>query len=574
MNRRQKIIVSVTGIFLVLLILVGLTYAYFVTRIQGNEETKSISVTTANLLLEYGDGNDIVTMNNIVPGNPIDSKTFTVTNKGNDTVENYKVYLENVQNMLELKDDLTYTLTCKSYKTTDTTVDFSTLTEDGTCTGASSTTFPSVMSVIATNDIAVGYTHHYTLQLSYPNQAYDQSIDMDKLVQAKVNIYDGRTKFLATEIMNDTRIVKNTVAPSFTGVETEEKGLYTTLDDYGTSYYFRGAQSYNYVNFAGFTWRIVRINGDGSIRLILNDGLRDSGDKLRYNDTFFNTEFNDNAYIGYMHGVSGATNEYVCVETDVDGSKLINRTILEEASCTNGDWINAYDATHDNIYPSNAKEVLDDFYKERLETNYANYLSDTLFCGDKELATPGLKDSDNTGYGQNETYYAASERLTYDSNGEDLTVATPTLKCTNNADNDYSRYTVDVQTLNNITTNGDLTYPIGMISADEIVFAGGWNGDGERANASYYLNMPANTEAEKGGSVGWWSMTPKYTKFTSLKNDSSAAVYGSVEHVYAKISLNTYSVAYPNMIRPVINLKPDILITTGDGSSVTPYIIG
>ena len=60
MNRRQKIIVSVTGIFLVLLILVGLTYAYFLTRINGNENTTSIGVTTANLELTYGDGNGVL----------------------------------------------------------------------------------------------------------------------------------------------------------------------------------------------------------------------------------------------------------------------------------------------------------------------------------------------------------------------------------------------------------------------------------------------------------------------------------------------------------------------------------
>ena len=49
MNRRQKIIVSITGIFIILLALVGLTYAYFLTQITGNENDKSISVTTANL---------------------------------------------------------------------------------------------------------------------------------------------------------------------------------------------------------------------------------------------------------------------------------------------------------------------------------------------------------------------------------------------------------------------------------------------------------------------------------------------------------------------------------------------
>ena len=87
MNRRQKIIVSVTGIFLVLLLLVGLTYAYFLTKINGNENTKSISVTTANLALVYGDddGSVIGANETITPGKKFESKTFTVTNTGDDS---------------------------------------------------------------------------------------------------------------------------------------------------------------------------------------------------------------------------------------------------------------------------------------------------------------------------------------------------------------------------------------------------------------------------------------------------------------------------------------------------------
>ena len=75
MNRRQKIIVSVTGIFLVLLLLVGLTYAYFLTQITGNNNPKSISVSTANLAIVYGDGNGIITSDELImPGTTLDSK--------------------------------------------------------------------------------------------------------------------------------------------------------------------------------------------------------------------------------------------------------------------------------------------------------------------------------------------------------------------------------------------------------------------------------------------------------------------------------------------------------------------
>ena len=95
MNRRQKIIVSVTGIFIVLLLLVGLTYAYFLTQVTGNKNDKSISVSTANLALVYGDGNNAITANNIVPGTTLDAKTFTVTNQGNATTD-YVVVIDNV----------------------------------------------------------------------------------------------------------------------------------------------------------------------------------------------------------------------------------------------------------------------------------------------------------------------------------------------------------------------------------------------------------------------------------------------------------------------------------------------
>ena len=134
MNRKQKIIVSITGIFLVLLILVGLTYAYFLTRINGNNNDRSISVTTANLELTYGDGTNTVltTSDPIIPSNdPIGVKDFTVTNNGNATVNNYAVYLEDIENKLTRTSDLVYTLTCTSS------------VSNKSCNGKSETVYPN-----------------------------------------------------------------------------------------------------------------------------------------------------------------------------------------------------------------------------------------------------------------------------------------------------------------------------------------------------------------------------------------------------------------------------------------------
>ena len=186
MNRRQKIIISVTSIFLVLLILVGLTYAYFLTQIKGNTNERSISVLTADLKLEYGDGNGLITAVNVIPGVYVtgnDGKTFTVENKGNATVENYGIFLTEVVNTLADTSDLVYTLTCVSKNVQTNEV-------SGTCNGVSSETeFPTNNSLVVTNDIAVGIRHEYRLDVLFKETNDDQSDNMNKTISAKIDLY-------------------------------------------------------------------------------------------------------------------------------------------------------------------------------------------------------------------------------------------------------------------------------------------------------------------------------------------------------------------------------------------------
>ena len=83
-----------------------------------------------------------------------------------------------------------------------------------------------------------------------------------------------------------------------------DKGLYKTVDDYGDTYYYRGKVDNNYVSFAGFIWRIVRINGDGSIRLIYSGtSTSDIGSKTSIGTSVFNSDPYDSAYVGYMYGL-------------------------------------------------------------------------------------------------------------------------------------------------------------------------------------------------------------------------------------------------------------------------------
>ena len=217
MNRKQRIIVSITGIILVSLILIGLTYAYFLTKITGNTNSKSISVTTANLELVYGDGNGILApTDKLMPGDTVGTKEFTVTNNGNNKVEGYLVIFRDVTNTLLRPEDLVYKVECKQYLND---------VETGTCDGVEyETQLPtgtgSGSGVIVSNDIEAGYVQKYKLTLDYLNPDVDQSDDMNKTIEAKIDIMDvkllnsenGITNYasntLAGTIINNAMIAK------------------------------------------------------------------------------------------------------------------------------------------------------------------------------------------------------------------------------------------------------------------------------------------------------------------------------------------------------------------------------
>lgn len=177
---KKRIIISMCAILLLILTLVGITYAYFIAKVQGNSSDKSINITAANLELTYGDGNGYIEASKIKPGAVITSKTFTVENTGNKDIENYSVYLENVINELEDYGDLVYELTCSGTKKT--------------CLGISST-FPKPTEknqefTLITNSIKVGEIQTYSLTLTYKETNLNQSKDMNKAIEAKVNIKD------------------------------------------------------------------------------------------------------------------------------------------------------------------------------------------------------------------------------------------------------------------------------------------------------------------------------------------------------------------------------------------------
>ena len=540
MSKRQKIIVSITGIFLVLMILVGLTYAYFLTKITGNTNEKSISVTTANLVLEYGENTNVVQgISNAEPGYSVE-KIFTATNKGNSTVT-YGAALESIVNGLTRQEDLVYTLTCTSYLkegfslASDGTI---TGTVDGTCNGVSTEKqFPSTstMSIMTTNTIDITHTHAYKLTVTYKEMGVDQSTDMNKTFSAKVNIVDLRASAdkinpystnknaLNYQIINSAleggtnRTIYGSEVTTFTSVSGEnDRVLNTAPDDYGTSYYFRGNVLDNYVTFADKTWRIVRINGDGSIRLVLDDVAKDSSGSAI--ETAFNTNTDDKTYVGYMYGTPGST---------------------------------TYDAIYENKNDSTIKTVVDKWYEDNLKTNYANYLADTLFCNDKTLASSGIGNTNDA------IYYASVERLEYSTGTTSIATSKPTFECAKGVSNTYSRFTSNsTETTKGVRVNGDLKYPIGLLTADEVAYAGAYKYG--QLNKTYYLFDSSITSP-------FWISAPYYYYRGTL---AGGTLFNSA---YGVIHFN--DVSSSNAFRPSINLKANVLINGGDGTKANPYTV-
>ena len=293
-----------------------------------------------------------------------------------------------------------------------------------------------------------------------------------------------------------------------TGIEATNGYLCKAKDAYGDSYYYRGNVTNNYVKFADKYWRIVRINGDGTVRVIY-DGTSahangEASEDRQIGTSAFNSSYNDNVYVGYMYGQTGAS---------------------------------TYAAAHANTNDSTIKAYIDNWYKTNIVgTTNEQYLVDNVFCNDRSISSNKPSSSyNNLGYGTNATAY----RWYYGPWSSDGYNSSMRLMCPQKND----AFTVSDTT----NGNGALTYPVGLLSTDEIVLAGGWNA----ANSGYYLYS---------GQV-WWASSPCYF------NGGVARVrfvdsYG--------IANNHGFVINRDGARPVLNLKPEVL-KYGDGTASNPY---
>ena len=399
-----------------------------------------------------------------------------------------------------------------------------------------------------------------------------------------------------------------------TGIEATDGYLCSAKDAYGTSYYYRGNVTNNYVKFADKYWRIVRINGDGTVRVIY-DGTSahangESSEDRQIGTSAFNLYWKkdnvqestrsyiyyDNAGVGYMYGnrdgiiepstqysTSSYTNTntyYIAKEytynastdrftlkdpiavlgsamtSDYVGYYTFNRTsssgsyqyVYKITSVTAGSssarvgykyvtyGTTSKEKAQTNTNDSTIKAYLDNWYKTNIVgTTNEQYLADNVFCNDRSISTGTPSGYSNLEYGTEKTAY----RWYYFPNSSYNNKMMLTCPQQN-----------DAFTVNDTSKgNGALTYPIGLLSTDEIVLAGGWFA----SNSGYYLYS----------GQWWWASSPYY--FSGGSAD--------VRLVGSNGNADSFDSVYDNYgVRPVFNLKAEVL-AQGSGTASDPYRI-
>ena len=426
------------------------------------------------------------------------TKTFTITNNSKEEYK-YNISIKDLINTFVTEEYLQYKIT-------------------STNDGYNMTEFKDIpKSSIATDtilaysvSIPVGVTQSYTIEFKYANdESVDQSEDMGKKLSGTLFITEGTELTLLTQLLADksTKLTRTDFGSVLTTDNT--KTLYTGTE-YGTTvYYFAGNATDNWVKFGknasnqDLYWRIIRTNADGGVRLLYHGTSTTATDAVINTSTAFNTIYNNPMYVGYMYGTSG--------------SLVNNRT---------------------NANNSTIKTTIDNWYKDNLNTNYGKYISTTaVYCNDRSVT--------NGTYSTSSSFdYAAYTRLVDNK--------TPSYDCSVTED----KFTVDTS-----TGNGKLTYPIALMTADEVSFAGGlWN---KNAPTWYYYN---SAKGSSTGSTWWWLLSPydwrgSYARVFSVYGSSSPG-YLYDDYVYNASG-----------VRPAISLKFCTLYSTGNGSASDPYTI-
>ena len=552
------------SIFCLIVIVFTSSYAYFKAQVRG--EGKGMNVIAGTIDLDITENS--ISTNNLLPisdsskDTKAQIKDFTVkrtSNSNTDVCYNLYLVIESISSNIKNSKYLKYELTDGS------NVVSGNLSKLGYNSDGKGYILLAKNKYLSKSD-TTGNTYKLKIWLSY-----DKSTNQNDLLNSNIttHIYasgnNGNTcpgsvdtviiPTLYEQILADNSAIKTRTDFNTTFTETNTGTLYKATEQIGTNpvknvYYFAGDAKNNWVKFGKYQndfsryrgyysttdtsykdystmdectsasiynkncteykyantgddiyWRIIRTNLDGSIKLLYAGTSPDTTSGY-IGKSAFNTTYNDPMYVGYKYGTSGS----------LENNRL-------------------------NTNDSTIKTYIDNWYKNNL-TAYTKYLSkDAVYCNDRNLKS-------------GETYsnsfdYASWERI--------YTNKQPTYNCTNMS---------DAFSVNN--TSAKLDYPVGLMTIDELSYAGGaYKAKLTTPYAWYYTNENGKSIT---GSEDSWSLSP------SFWNSASSGDWrwgGSSEPGY--LSYNSADLAYA--VRPAISLKSCTKWASGDGSSSNPYTI-
>ena len=617
-RKNYLILILVTAL---LITIIGISYAAF--NYVGTGQ-KANTITTGAISMTYTESTNSIALSNALPTTDATGKKrkntgeyfdFTVKSsiRGNTDI-NYEIAAKEESGNTFSGKNIKYYLTKVNSDGTETEV-MAPRTYYEEPSGNVYTGRPSdMMSLFVGNLKTQGDTTiNYRLRL-WVDENYNPQNDNGGLTyKVKVNVYGQTSDTVAQaedtyckdngfNTLSDCMLVLNnheanaTAAktaikakgtPNFAKIapnDTETDGLYMAEDDEGESYYYRGAVKNNYASFAGFTWRIIRRNGDGSVRMIYSGkSTTDTGEAVTIGKSQFNSKYWDPTYVGYKYNEdfelheNNVTTEYDWFTNtskynygtgytfDASTKKFTLTGTIKQLtwkdnhdeivksqlySCLNASCNVVYKVTdyssdtvmkvqpisysskslataQTNNTNSSIKTTIDNWYKNNLIA-YTSKLADEIFCNDRSI-------SSGTGYKLDSYTF-------YGSHNRNKDKRSPSLKCAQAND----KFKVS-------NASAKLDYPVALITADEMAMAGGVF---DTSNTNYYLY---NGQYQ-------WSLSPG--RFTSNYSDANGWF------VSPSGSLSPWiRVTYSYGVRPVINLKADTLITKGDGTSLNPFVI-
>ena len=611
-NKRQIAFVLV-AVCLVGLIGIGISYSYYLANIStSNTENKNSDISSATVTKVVMDMQGKVTSEGAYPGHKV-VKEVVVRGIGEENSLPANAAILITPDLGDFAGDVTWKLyksdtaiTCSSTVHTDGGKYY----EEASCNIPDSATLEleggadnAYRNIVVKSNTET----KYYLVVEYANRDdKNQSDQMSKSFSVDIGIEEKQAtpieKIIAlVDTTGKCPTINDDGTVNVTKEEATDGYLCKAKDAYGDSYYYRGNVTNNYVKFADKYWRIVRINGDGTVRVIY-DGTEthengESSTDRQIGTSAFNSIENDSAHVGYMYG-----------EKD---------SILEDVPQYSTDtWTNtsSYYVAKEYIFSESDKtfmlkdpiavlttDLTDDYIgyytslKTTLSSSYSTIFKITSITAGDTRATIGYKRiyygtsskevaQTNTNSSTIKTYLdkwyknnilgTDNEQYVEDNifcNDRSISSGTPINHYTNKG---YGREQTayrwyygpwseegynssmrlicpqqnDAFTVNDTTYgNGALTYPIGLISKDETVIAGNWY---PHNNDSYYLYS---------GSWYW----------TSSPDNFSGASFVCI--VFNGIYRTSYETRiYSGGVRPVLNLSQEVL-KLGDGTMNNPY---